>query len=109
MTGCWAATGVPMTWGDDVMTVVMGTLSEVDLVRHMGSSDALVVMKIGRNLTKIRRALQTVGRLEDAWLIERGTMPGERIVRLAGVEDEVCPYFAIVLVHGHGRRPEACE
>ena len=42
-----------------------------------------------------------------AWLIERGTMPGQRIVPLAQVGDEDCPYFAIVLVHGNGRRPEA--
>ena len=24
MTGCWHATGLPITWGDDVMTVLMG-------------------------------------------------------------------------------------
>jgi len=36
-------------------------------------------------------------------------MPGQRIARLADVEAEDCPYFAIVLVPGHGRRPEALE
>ncbi|MEQ1712192.1 MAG: precorrin-2 C(20)-methyltransferase, partial [Hyphomicrobium sp.] len=47
--------------------------------------------------------------LDDAWLVERGTMPGQRIARLAEVDDAACPYFAIVLVHGRGRRPEAVE
>ena len=37
-----------------------------------------------------------------AWLVERGTMPGQRVARLSEVEDHDCPYFAIVLVHGHG-------
>ncbi|NOT71027.1 MAG: precorrin-2 C(20)-methyltransferase [Hyphomicrobium sp.] len=105
MSGCWNATGVPMTWGDDVMTVLMGTLGEDDLARHMSTSDALVIMKTGRNLAKIRRALASAGRLDQAWLVERGTMPDQRVARLAEVADAVSPYFAIVLVHGHGRRP----
>lgn len=109
MTGCWNVTGVPMTWGDDVMTVVMGTMPEDDLARHMATSDALVVMKIGRNLAKIRRALKTASRLNDAWLVERGTMPDQRIARLSEIDDEVSPYFAIALVHGNGRRPEMGE
>jgi len=107
IVGCWNATGQPITWGDDVLTVLMGTLPEEDLVRHMQSSDALAIMKTGRNLPRVRRALAAAGRLSDAWLVERGTMPGQRLQPLAEVDGEDCPYFAIVLVHGHGRRPVA--
>ena len=107
MAGCWHATGTPITWGDDVMTVLMGTLPEAELVRHMQTADALVVMKTGRNLPRVRRALAAAGRLGDAWLVERGTMPGQRVVRLADADEGDCPYFAIVLVHGQGRRPQA--
>ena len=106
MTGCWHATGMPITWGDDVLTVLMGTLPETDLVHHMKAADALVIMKTGRNLPRVRRALQEAGRLGDAWLVERGTMPDQRIARLVDVDATDCPYFAIVLVHGQGRRPE---
>jgi precorrin-2/cobalt-factor-2 C20-methyltransferase len=109
MVGCWNALDTPYTWGDDVMTVLMGTLPEEDLVDHMQRADALVVMKTGRNLPRVKRALATAGRLDDAWLVEKGTMPGERIARLADVTEDDCPYFAIVLVHGQGRRPEAAE
>ncbi len=106
MTGCWNATGKPITWGDDVLTVLVGTLPEDALVRHMRAADALVVMKTGRNLPKVCRALAAAKRLQDAWLVERGTMPGERVMRLDEVNVADCPYFAIVLVHGQGRRPE---
>jgi precorrin-2/cobalt-factor-2 C20-methyltransferase len=106
MTGCWNAIGTPFTWGDDVLSVLMATLPEADLLAHMQRSDALVVMKTGRNLPKVRRALEQAGRLADAWLVERGTMPNQRIARLTDVDASDCPYFAIVLVHGHGRRPE---
>lgn len=109
MTGCWNATGLPITWGDDVMTVLMATLPEDDLIHHMGQSDALVIMKTGRNLPKVRRALEKVGRLDAAWLVERGTMPKQRVMKLADLDDTDTPYFAIVLVHGHGRRPEIAE
>ncbi len=109
MAGCWHATGQPITWGDDVLAVLMGTLPEADLVAQMRSADALAIMKTGRNLPKVRRALETAGRLQDAWLVERGTMPGERVMRLSQVDGTDCPYFAIVLVHGQGRRPEVAE
>lgn len=109
MAGCWTASGTPITWGDDVMTVLMGTLPEAELTRHMRRADALVVMKTGRNLPKVRRALAAAGRLDQAWLVERGTMPGQRIARLAETEDADCPYFALVLVHGQGRRPLSAE
>ncbi|MFT8674740.1 MAG: precorrin-2 C(20)-methyltransferase [Acetobacter sp.] len=107
MAGCWTATGIPITWGDDVLTVLTGTMPEADLARHMRGTDALVVMKTGRNLPKIRSALAAANRLDAAWLVERGTMPGQRVSRLTETPDSDCPYFAIVLVHGHGRRPEA--
>ena len=105
MVGCWNALDMPFTWGDDVLTVLMGTLPEAVLTEHMRRADALVVMKTGRNLPAVRRALDATGRLEDAWLVEKGTMPDQRIARLSQVDDADCPYFAIVLVHGQGRRP----
>ncbi len=106
MSGCWTATEMPITWGDDVLSVLPGTLSEDDLADQMQMADALVVMKTGRNLPKIRRALERAGRLADAWLVERGTMPGQRVLPLVEMTEGDAPYFAIVLVHGQGRRPE---
>ena len=104
MSGCWNATGIPITWGDDVLTVLMATLPEEELASRARDTDALVVMKIGRNLPKLRRALATAGRLGAAWIVERGTMEGQRVQRLSEAE-EVAPYFSIVVVHGQGRRP----
>ena len=110
MAGCWNVAGLPMTLGDDVMTVLTGTLPETELEQRVHNADALVIMKTGRNLAKIRRVLEAAGRLDEAWLIERGTTPDERIARLREVDVTDCPYFAIVLVHGRlGRRREAAE
>jgi precorrin-2/cobalt-factor-2 C20-methyltransferase len=104
MSGCWTATDLPITWGDDVLTVAMATLPEEELVRRLKDTDAAVVMKIGRNLPKLTRALEAAGRLDDAWLVERGTMPKQTVQKLTDFTGET-PYFAICLLHGQGRRP----
>lgn len=105
MSGAWTATGAPITWGDDVLSVLMGTLPEDVLVQHMQAADALVVMKIGRNIDKIRSALRKAGRYEAAWLVEYATMPEQTVTPLPEAEGKVTPYFSIIVVHGQGRRP----
>ncbi|MGK6323913.1 precorrin-2 C(20)-methyltransferase [Sphingomonas sp. DT-51] len=104
MSGAWTASGAPITWGDDVLTVVTATLPEEELTRRVRDTDALVVMKIGRHLPKLRRAIAAAGREGAAWLVEHAAMPEQRVVPLAEA-GETAPYFAIVLVHGQGRRP----
>lgn len=103
MAAAWTATGAPITWGDDVLTVAPATLPEADLAARIAGTDALVVMKIGQNLAKLKRAAEAAGRLSEAWLVEYAAMPGERVTRLA--EAESAPYFSIALIHGQGRRP----
>ena len=71
----------------------------------MREAHAFVVMKLGRNLAKVRRALHAAGRVEEAWIVERGTMPGERILKLSEAGEMELPYFSLLLVHGQGRRP----
>jgi precorrin-2/cobalt-factor-2 C20-methyltransferase len=105
MSGCWTATGQPITWGDDVLSVLMATLPEADLTRQIAAADAVVIMKTGRNLPRIRAALAAAGRLEQAWIVEQGTMPGQAVTRLTDYAPDTCGYFSIVLVHGNGRRP----
>lgn len=105
MSAAWTATGAPITWGDDIMTTLMGTLPEDVLTDHMRRADALVVMKIGRNIAKIRRALRAAGRYEDAWLVEHASTPDQSMQMLAEAGDRITPYFSIIIVHGQGRRP----
>jgi precorrin-2/cobalt-factor-2 C20-methyltransferase len=98
MSGCWSAAGLPVAQGDDVLTVLPGTLAEAELIRRFRENDVTVVMKVGRNLPKVRRALIAADRLIHATYIERGTMRDQRLMPLAEKRDEAAPYFAIVLV-----------
>jgi precorrin-2/cobalt-factor-2 C20-methyltransferase len=98
MSGCWSAAGLPIVQGDDVLTVLPGTLDQAELVRRLQQKEPAVIMKLGRNLAKVRRALLESGRLENAIYVERGTMHNERLMPLAEKADDSAPYFAIVLV-----------
>ncbi len=105
MSGCWSSIGIPMTQGDDVFTVLPGTLPEYELERRLADANAAVVMKIGRHLAKVRRALDRAGRLDRAIYVERGTMANASVMKLTDKLDGCAPYFAIVLVPGWEQRP----
>jgi precorrin-2/cobalt-factor-2 C20-methyltransferase len=104
MAGAWTRAGAPITWGDDVMTVLPGTLSETELTRRLLDTDAAVIMKLGRNLPKVRRALKVAGLIHRAVYVERATMAEQVIVNLSDKPDDEAPYFSMVLVPGEGRR-----
>lgn len=105
MSGCWSQASLPIVQGDDVLSVLPGTLSEFELTRRLADTDAAVIMKVGRNLPKIRRALQASGKLDRAIYVERGTMENTASMKLADKTDDNAPYFAIVLVPGWEKRP----
>ncbi|HET9067594.1 MAG TPA: precorrin-2 C(20)-methyltransferase [Amaricoccus sp.] len=105
MSGSWSQAGLPLVQGDDVLSVLPGTLPEAELVRRLGQCEAAVIMKVGRNLGKVRAALATAGKLGRAVYVERATMAATSAVRLAEKQDDEAPYFSLVLVPGWEGRP----
>jgi precorrin-2/cobalt-factor-2 C20-methyltransferase len=105
MSGCWSAAGMPIAQGDDIFTVLPATLPESELARRLADADAAVVMKVGRHLPKLRRALECSGRLDRAIYVERGTTADAVMIPLAAKPDDKAPYFAVVLVPGWEGRP----
>jgi precorrin-2/cobalt-factor-2 C20-methyltransferase len=103
MSGCWTRAQLPFTHGDDVLTVLPGTLDEAGLTAALLRCDAAVIMKVGRNLAKIRRAVGAAGLAERAVYVERGTMQGERILKLNELTEAAAPYFSMVLIPGRQR------
>ncbi|MBB3659953.1 precorrin-2/cobalt-factor-2 C20-methyltransferase [Rhizobium sp. BK650] len=100
MSGCWSSAGMPIVQGDDVLSVLPGTMAEQELTRRLTDTEAAVIMKVGRNLPKIRRALEAAGRLDGALYVERGTMANAAMVKLAERDETEAPYFSLVLVPG---------
>ncbi|OXT00475.1 precorrin-2 C(20)-methyltransferase [Notoacmeibacter marinus] len=109
MSGCWSLAGLPIVQGDDVLTVLPGTLDEEELAQRLAATEAAIVMKIGRNLPKVRRALARAGRLDCAVYVERGTMTEGRHLPLNRKTDDDAPYFSLVLVPGWAGRLAATD
>ncbi len=67
-----AATGTPLVQGDDVLTILPGTLPTAELERRLADTDAAVVLKLGRSYSRVREALEATGRLDEAYYVEAG-------------------------------------
>ena len=105
MSAAWTATDIPITWGDDILTVIMGTLDKTTLENQLKDTNAAIIMKIGRNLPKIKKALERTGRFYDAFIVEYAAMDKQTVQRLSDYNTENAPYFSIIILHGQGRRP----
>ncbi|MBY8860444.1 precorrin-3B C(17)-methyltransferase [Nocardia sp. CA2R105] len=95
-----AALGTPLVEGDQVLTVLPGTLPAEELTRRLTEADAAVVMKLGRTYPSVRQALSDAGRLDDAYYVERASTGRQRVLRAGEVDAAEVPYFAITVVPG---------
>jgi precorrin-2 C20-methyltransferase/precorrin-3B C17-methyltransferase len=93
-----AALGRPLTEADEVLTVLPGTLPTEELAARLASTDSAVILKLGRTFPSVREALRMAGRLDDAWYVERATMPEQRVALLADVDPETVPYFSMAVL-----------
>jgi precorrin-2/cobalt-factor-2 C20-methyltransferase len=103
MAGCWTRARTPITYGDDILTVLPATLNREALKRHLELADAAVIMKLGRHFAKVRGVLEELGLAARTVYVERGTMAGEKILPLPPADFAGAPYFAMLLVPGQGR------
>jgi len=58
----------------------------------------VVVLKVGRNLAKVRRVIDRLGLLERAHYVERATTGAERLLPLAAADPATAPYFSMVVI-----------
>jgi precorrin-2/cobalt-factor-2 C20-methyltransferase len=103
--GCAAGAGLPLVSTDRTFSIVPGTLAEPELRARLSGGDALAVIKLGKNLGKVRRVLAELGRLHEAVYFERGTTRDEVVMPLADKTDDRSIYFALVLVPAHDGGP----
>lgn len=98
VTAAGASLGRPLVEATETLGVLPGTLPEEELAARLGEADAAVVMKLGRTFPAVRRALERIGRLDEAWYVERASTAQERVARLADVDPASVPYFALAVL-----------
>jgi precorrin-2 C20-methyltransferase/precorrin-3B C17-methyltransferase len=98
-----AAIATPLVAGDEVLSVLPGTLPVAELTRRLADADAAVVLKLGRSYHTVREALSASGQLDDAFYVERASTAAQRVLPAAEVDDASVPYFSLAMLPG-GRR-----
>ncbi|MFW0785737.1 precorrin-2 C(20)-methyltransferase [Gordonia sp. CPCC 206044] len=102
-----AALAIPLVEGEETLTVVPGTLSGPELVARFRAADAIAVLKLGRTFGRVRDALESAGRADEAWYVERASTDVQRVAPLSEVNPEEVPYFSMVVVPGARNNPRA--
>ncbi len=93
-----AALGVPLTYRNDVLSIMPATL-DADILRdRLALVDAAVIIKLGRHFAKVRDVLIELGQFDRALYIERATMPNQRIRAIADVDPAEVPYWALIMI-----------
>ena len=98
-----AAVATPLVQGDQVLTILPGTLPADELQRRLSDTDAAVILKLGRSYPVVRKALSAAGRLDDAFYVERASTSRQRVLPAADVDDGSVPYFALAMLAGRQR------
>ncbi|MFD8464899.1 precorrin-2 C(20)-methyltransferase [Streptomyces cyaneofuscatus] len=93
-----ARLGTPLVEGEEILTILPGTLPEEELTARLAATDTAVVMKLGRTFPAVRGAFEASGRLAEARYVERATMAGERTGDLAEIDPASVPYFSVAVL-----------
>jgi precorrin-2 C20-methyltransferase/precorrin-3B C17-methyltransferase len=99
-----AAISTPLVQGEQVLTILPGTLPADELTRRLADTDAAVIMKLGRSFPAVRQALSAAGRLDEAFYVERASTESQRVLPAGEVRTDSVPYFSLTMVPG-SRRP----
>ena len=93
-----AMLGAPLTYRNDVLSIMPATL-EADILRdRLAVADAAIIIKLGRHFAKVKAILEELGLFPRALYIERATMPNQTIIPIAAVDPDQVPYWAIVMI-----------
>ncbi|MGU3577210.1 precorrin-2 C(20)-methyltransferase [Brucellaceae bacterium C25G] len=98
--GASAVLGAPLCYRNQVLSILSGVMSREELREKIRGTDACAIMKLGKNLAKVRDVLREEGLLVRALYVERATMQNQRIIPLEEVNADECPYFSLILVPG---------
>jgi cobalt-precorrin 5A hydrolase / precorrin-3B C17-methyltransferase len=92
-----AAAGVPLVSRNDAMGIFPATLSQSDLEARLQKMDAAAIIKVGRHLGKVKRAVENSNRTDGAVYVESATTKDEKVCLLKDAGEEGA-YFSMVLV-----------
>ena len=70
----------PLSFGNDVLTVIPSTVEYNKMENVLKSSDVTVLMKVYKNFSQIVDVLKSTGMIDEAVLVSRCGLDGEKII-----------------------------
>lgn len=102
LVACAGRLAQPLAGRNDVLTVLPGPMDDADLEARLSLGGSFVIIKVGRHLPRIRSLLERLGLLANAGYVERATLPNEKVMPLADVDETCVPYFSMILIYDGG-------
>ncbi|MGC0364135.1 precorrin-2 C20-methyltransferase/precorrin-3B C17-methyltransferase [Rhodococcus sp. 27YEA15] len=102
-----AALAKPLVEGDEILTILPGTLPQAELTRRLKDTDAAAILKLGRTFPPVLRSLEDADRLGEAHYVERASTTRQRVETAADVDPSGVPYFSIAIVPSPSNNPDA--
>jgi precorrin-2/cobalt-factor-2 C20-methyltransferase len=89
---------VPLTYHQDVLTILPAPLDRSILPDRLAQTDAAVIIKLGRHFEKVRSVLNELVLTERSLYIERATLPEQQIRAIDQVNPAAVPYWSPILI-----------
>lgn len=103
-----AVLGVPLTYRNDVLSIIPATL-EVSILRdRLSVADAAIILKIGRHFSKVKGVLEELRLLPRALYIEHATLPNQNSYPIDQVNPTQVPYWSLIMIPSQETFREKC-
>lgn len=94
--------GQPIVEGDDILTIIPATASAEKINQALETTDNAVLMKVYKNFSQVTAVLAENNLAENAVLVSRAGLDGERIIHdLAKHTEEKLNYLSTILTRKH--------
>lgn len=100
-----AMLGAPITYRNDVLSIMPATLEAETLRDRLAVADAAVIIKLGRHFAKVRTILEELNLLDRALYIERATQANQQILPIQTLDPAAVPYWALILIPSQTKTP----
>ena len=98
MTACAAAAAHPLVARNDILTILPAPLDDATLEAGIKSAEAVVIIKVGRHLPRIRSLFDRLGYGETARYVSHASLPHQNCHKLSDAPDDA-PYFSMIILY----------
>jgi precorrin-2/cobalt-factor-2 C20-methyltransferase len=98
MTACAAAVAHPLVARNDILTILPAPLDDTTLEAGIKAAEAIVIIKVGRHLARVRSLFERLGYAETARYVSHASLSHQTCHKLSDAPDDA-PYFSMIILY----------